>query len=165
MESRVTRRGAPLTLRLSLHNPPAQHSDNVLDYSWSSSYLLSGSPSVSLSFFSFLGLSMFEHKKIKPELINARTDTRTHTDTLSRSTACSSFVFCRLDSHRCLLWLHYCYLNVGGRSAASINGILSTADAAQDTHTYEHKSTHTYAHIWDAHFHAGLVDAPWGPYE
>lgn len=74
----------------------------------------------------------------------------------SRSVACSSRVFCRLDSHQRSLWLHYCYLNVEGRSGASINSILSTVDEAQDTQT----STHT-----DTHFHASLVDAPRGPYE
>lgn len=76
---------------------------------------------------------MFEPKQVH---LNSRVKpTHTHTP---GDEACSSWVFCGLDSHRCFLWLHYCYLNVGGRSAASINGILSTADAAQDTHTQKH---------------------------
>lgn len=95
--------------------------------------------SVLLSFLRLACMWMFEHKRVH---LNSHIHKRVHTHTHSRSRACSSWVFCGLDSHRCFLWLHYCYLNVGGRSAASINGILSTVDEAQDTHTYTHKSIH-----------------------
>lgn len=73
----------------------------------------------------------------------------------SRSMACSSWVFCRLDPHQCSLRLHYCYLNVEGRSGASINSILSTVGEAQDTQTSTHRHTllrksrrHTSRAIW-----------------
>lgn len=42
------------------------------------------------------------------------------------------------------LWLHYCYLNVEGRSGASINSILSAVAEAQDTQTSTHTQTHTF---------------------
>lgn len=84
--------------------------------------------------------------------LSTRECTLTHTYTQtcacahahSGSGACSSWVFCGLDSHQCFLWLHYCYLNVGGRSAASINGILSSANA---THTHTKAYTHRRPHM------------------
>lgn len=83
---------------------------------------------------SFLSHYLFLDSYLREAQVSAPKLTRTHTH--SRSRACSSWVFCRLDSHRCSLWLHYCYLNVGGRSAASINGILGTEDEKQDTHNH-----------------------------